>query len=324
MELPKHFDNLLTDTVNLPQGRLDDLDGKVDAIYAVLKKDDQVKALVTGKTPQGSWAQRTIIRPQNGKEYDADVLIHMKENTDWDSEKIKYLSELKAALVRAGYTCERHTRCVRVIYAADCHVDLVPYVDTTMGQMIVNADTGEWEGSDPDGFSRWMRERDEATGGNFRKVVRLIKFLRDHRDSFTGTRSIILTTVLGERVATVSLFRDPRAFDNVPCSLVTLIELLDEWLQGLSARPSIVDPSGTGVTFDHRWSDDSFDYFRDRIHTHASEMRDALDETDPQRSEEKWQAIFGDGFRGELPKATTNPFVGAGAAATSGRSGRAG
>lgn len=324
MELAKHFNNLLTDTVNLPEWRLNDLRDKVAAIYAALTNDILVGALVTGKTPQGSWAQRTIIRPQNGKEYDADVLIHMDENPEWANDKVKYLSEIKSALVRAGYTCERHTRCVRVIYAADCHVDLVPFVDTALGNMIVNADTGEWEGSDPDAFTRWMKERDEATGGNFRKIVRLMKYLRDHRDSFTGTRSIILTTVLGERVATIPLFRNPRAFDNVPCSLVTLIEALDRWLQAQDERPSIVDPSGTGVTFDHRWSDKSFEYFRDRIHTHADDMRDAFDETDPEKSEAKWKAVFGDGFKGELPKQTTNPFVGAVTTATSGRSGRAG
>ncbi len=324
MELAKHFDNLLTETVNLPKWRLDDLHDKVDALYGALTNDIVVGAFVTGKTPQGSWAQRTIIRPQNGKEYDADVLVHMDRNPEWEGEKVKYLSVVKSALVRDGYTCERHTRCVRVIYTADCHIDLVPYVDTELGRMIVNADTGQWEGSDPAAFTRWMKERDEATGGHFRKIVRLMKYLRDHRDSFTGTRSIILTTVLGERVATIPLFRNPRAFDNVPCSLVTLIEALDDWLQAQDRRPSIVDPSGTGVTFDHRWSDESVEYFRDRIHAHASEMRDAFNETDPQESEAKWQAVFGDAFKGELPKQTTNPFVGAGIAATSGRSGRAG
>ena len=43
-----------------------------------------------------------------------------------------------------------------------------------------------------------------------------MKFLRDHKNSFTGTRSIILTTVLGERVSEVKKIFTPDAYIDVP------------------------------------------------------------------------------------------------------------
>lgn len=190
MQHTGHFDTLLRDTVNLPQARLDQLSDRVGSIYDALLADAALGDLVIGKTPQGSWAHRTIIKPAEGKEYDADVLIHLDENYDWSDDKPEYINELYRALGRAGYA-DRHrkTRCVRVQYANDCHIDLVPYVTTWAGAKIVNRATGEWEDTNPQGFAAWMNERDTITNGNFRKVVRLMKFLRDHKNSFTGTRS---------------------------------------------------------------------------------------------------------------------------------------
>lgn len=332
MEHPGHFNAFLTNTVNLPPSRLDQLGQRVDTIYKALRADSEIGTLVTGKTKQGSWAHRTIIKPQEDKEYDADVLIHMDENDDWDSDKAQYIEQMYWALGRAGYT-DRHrkTRCVRVQYANDSHIDLVPYVTTWNGaQHIVNRLTGKWEDTNPQGFTAWMNERDDITNGNFRKVVRLMKYLRDHKNSFTGTRSIILTTLLGERVSSYASVFEPGAYGNVPKTLVKVVADLDDWLQTQWEMPTVSDPSSPGTTFNHRWSETSFQYFKKRIHAHAAEMQDALDETDPDASIAKWQALFGASFGPATSEANAgrSPLIlGAGVTslgASAGRSGRAG
>jgi hypothetical protein len=82
MKLDEHFNVLLKDTVNLSQFKLDLLDERVDAVYKALKADDQVGPFIIGKTPQGSWAHRTIINPVGDNEFDADFMLDMKENPD--------------------------------------------------------------------------------------------------------------------------------------------------------------------------------------------------------------------------------------------------
>jgi hypothetical protein len=330
MQQSRHFDTLLSDTVNLPQWRLDQLDDRVNSIYAAIKRDTVLGDLVTGKSKQGSWAHKMIIKPKPGKEYDADVLIHMTENTDWDDDKGQYIEQLYWALGRVGYSgkATRKTRCVRVQYANECHVDLVPYVSTAFGSRIVNKATGEWEYSNPEGFTSWMAERDTITNGNFRRAVRLMKYLRDHKNSFTGTRSIILTTLLGNQANYSTALYDPDAYRSVPNTLVTLVEELDTWMQARPTMPDVCDPSWPTTTFNHRWSQGSYSYFRERINAHAAQMRSALDETNAAESERKWQALFGDGFRrDDTASSSTNPFAGvavAGVATSSGRTGRAG
>lgn len=101
---------------------------------------------------------------------------------------------------------------------------------------------------------------------------------------------------------------------------------LDAWLQALPTQPSIPDPSGSGVTFDHRWEQSTYSYFRSRIHVHAAEIEEAYKEENKERSIELWQGIFGDGFKAPATTSSSAKFPAAvpATASTVGRSGRAG
>src|SRR5207247_1595375 len=212
MQLPDHFDVLLKGTVNLSQFKLDTLDSRVTAIYNALKADAELGEYVRDKIPQGSWAHRTIINPIGDNEFDADFMLLLAENPDWSGSPKIYIEKVYAALHRhsvyGGMPHSRKCRCVRLTYANSCHVDIVPYLKLSDGrQVIVNRDNDEWEDTDPEGFTAWMRDKDQIAGGNLRRVIRLMKYLRDHKNSFTGTRSVILTTLLGQQVsATMKLF----------------------------------------------------------------------------------------------------------------------
>lgn len=324
MQLIGHFNTFLKESVNLPDWRLTELSGRVDSIYNALQKDTEYGGLITGKIPQGSWAHRTIIKPKPDHEYDADILLCVDENSDWANDKAQYIEKLYWALGRAGYLSRhRKTRCVRVDYANDCHVDLVPYVTSWDGTHIVNRVEGTWEDTKPEGFTTWMAERDEMTNGNFRKAVRLLKYIRDHRGYFTGTRSIILTTLLGNRVSYWTKIADPSAYSSVSNTLVTLAEELNDWLQARPSMPEVEDPSSPGTFFTpHRWSEQSYQHFRNRIATLVPDMRAALDEPNADKSADKWRLVFGDDFKKETTEnKSASPFpahaAGTGAALSS-------
>jgi hypothetical protein len=332
MQLADHFDVLLKDTINLADAKLELLSERVDAIYAALKADDELGSLILGKTPQGSWAHKTIINPVGEKEFDADFMLDMSENSEWSESPKHYIEAVYAALGRnANYKTmprSRKCRCVSLVYANSMHVDIVPHLDLADGrEVIVNRDDDEFEVTHPQGFTDWMKEKDEIANGNLRKVIRLLKYLRDHKNSFTGTRSILLTTLLGEQVDQLNTISDSSYYSNVPTTLLHLIEDLDVWLQANPNKPSIADPSGSGANFDHRWSQETYSYFRDRIHVHAAEIRSAYEEADKDRSVKLWQDLFGDGFKGPKKEASAKvkfpPAVSA-APTIGGRSGRAG
>lgn len=331
MQLADHFDVLLKDTVNLSQFKLDTLNDRVDAVYKALTADAQIGPYIIGKTPQGSWAHRTIINPVGDNEFDADFMLDMEENPGWADSPKTYIDEVYAALHRhsiySGMPHSRKCRCVRIVYANSMHLDIVPHLNLADGrEVIVNRDNDEWEQTNPQGFTDWMKQKDSTANGNLRKVIRLMKYLRDHKNSFTGTRSILLTTLLGEQVTSLRALLDPGYYSNVPTTLLHVVKDLDGWLQARPVKPSIVDPSGSGVTFDHRWEQSTYSYFRDRIHAHAAEIEEAYDEPDKARSVALWQGIFGDDFKAPTTSSSSVKFPVAApeAASTVGRSGRAG
>jgi Second Messenger Oligonucleotide or Dinucleotide Synthetase domain len=300
VKLDDYFAYFLTNTVNLSQFNLDLLDDRVNAIYNALADDEEVGPYVLNRIPQGSWAHQTIITPPRTAEFDADFLLEIAENPQWSMHPKSYIEKVYAALERMSIyegKCSRKCRCVRVTYANSCHVDVVPYLHIANGrEVIVNRDQDDWEDTHPAGFTQWMANKDQITGRKLRKVIRLMKYLRDHKGTFRGARSVILTTVLGNQVEASKKIFDPNYYGSVSTALLHIVEDLDAWLQANPTRPSIVDPSGSGVTFDHRWDDDTYDNFRDRIHDYAAKMRAAYHESDRDASVELWQEIFGPSF----------------------------
>lgn len=205
-------------------------------------------------------------------------------------------------------TVTRKNRCVRVVYANSCHIDIVPAIERGGLEYVANYKDDQWERTDPEGFTRWMKEKDDLAGGNLRRIIRLMKFLRDHRGSFTGTRSVILTTLLGEQVSVFRTLGDAGYYKNVPTALFHIISDLDEYLWANPTKPMVMDPSGSGASFDHRWSQETYSYFRERVHAHAAEMKAAYESTTKDDSVAKWQELFGQGFKAPSTSESSTPF----------------
>jgi len=323
MKLIEYFNEFFAYPVNLPASSLDLLDARVDSITAALQASTSLQGLLVDTVPQGSWAHRTIIRPRRDFEFDADFLVQLEEQPDWNGDPQKYAQVVYDALKCHGVygtMTTRKNRCVRVTYANDCHVDVIPYVILGNGrQVIVNRTTNVFEDTDPLGFTAWLQEKDKAAGGNLRKVLRLLKRLRDHERAF-DIKSVLLTTLVGNIVES---WRAAGAdhYKDVPTALVHLVEDLDRWLQMHWTKPSVSDPSCPNTTFDHRWTQNQYEAFRTKIHALAPKLRAAYETEGVSASVTAWQGIFGDSFPSALsPKtASAAPAALTKAAATANR-----
>ena len=313
MKLLDYFAAFLRDTVNLSDEKLDVLALRVDDIEASLSLDGEVGPLVIDRINQGSWAHKTIIEPLPGDEFDADILIRLDETNTWDGPS-DYLRQLRAAFKRdTDYAdkVQKKNRCVRIRYAGACHVDVVPYVVRDDGTgWIVNYADDAWEQTNPEGFTDWMQSKDQIAQGNLRRVLRLLKYVRDSKNTFS-CKSVILTTIVGDRTQdwdAAARYRD------VPTALVTILEDLHEWLDLRPVLPPIEDPSCPGTYFHHRWDQEQYANFANQIERYAGWAREAFDEADRDRSLAAWQRIFGPDFKApatavseSLAKATVAP-----------------
>jgi hypothetical protein len=297
VKLVKHFDSFLDETVNLNPSRLDLLETRTTAIWNFLKKDPVIGPLLKARIKQGSWAQKTIIKPRPGGGYDGDLLLHLDPVPDWDA--CEYVGKLYTALGKTSiYEGKRHrrTRCVYIDYADDCHVDLVPYVERNGSGYITNRKTDEFELTDPQGFTGWLKDQNRITNGHLLKAIRLLKHARDITYGF-NVKSLIVTTLAGERFSATTPILEAGCFSDVPTTLKTVVDKLDDYLQANISMPAIVDPGGTNDRFDDRWDQDGYAAFRTRFHTLREKVDDAYDAATVAESETKWQLVFGTDFK---------------------------
>jgi hypothetical protein len=303
VKLLAYFKAFLEDTVNLDDTRLAALDTHVAAIVTCLTDDSTLGQLVEDHIPQGSWAHRTIITPVGNHEFDADFLLLLTEVPEWSASPKTYIQQTRAAFRRSSTyrdKVRKKNRCVRIGYASDCHVDVVPHLVLADGrQVIVNYDEDKFEDTNPQGFTDWMKQQDDLAQGNLRKVIRLMKHLRDYKQTFK-VPSVILTTLLGERV---QAWDNETRYADVPTALKNLMADLDTWLQLYPTMPPIEDPSCPGTFFNHRWDQDEYANFCTKITLYSRWVQEAFDQQDKPSSLAAWQKIFGSDFK--APATTT-------------------
>lgn len=297
MKLVSLFADFLRDTVNLNQTRIDTLETSVDALKTFLREADWGGSIRTFEE-QGSWAHDTIIKPVDGGEFDADLLVMVNPVKGWSAAD--YVQKLGAAFA-GSKTYEDKAKtweyCVTITYAAEHKVDIAPCVVDrryTGSLEVCNRPKNAFEQSEPVAYTDWLKEQNGYSGSNsFRKVTRLLKYLRDIKTTFTCP-SVLLTTLLGQEISWLD--KDSDAFADTPTTLRTLMGRLDDRLQQHSTKPKVLNPKLTSEDFADLWTDEQYTNFRAFIHKYRGWVDEAYSQEGRAESIKAWRRIFGDAF----------------------------
>lgn len=296
MSQSSDFRSFFTEKVNLNQGRLNLLSKRISAIENFLTKDEVFSEHVAEVVPQGSFAHGTIIKPVGNKEFDADILVPLDEVDGWAA--CDYVQKLYEAFGRsATYKTmrSRKKRCVTIDYAGDFHIDVVPFVTRYGETYVANRITDQFELAAPDEFTGWLEGKSRITNGNLVKIVRLLKYLRDHKTRYT-VPSITLTAALAQSVSESTKLTNPDAYKNVANTLRTLADELSSQIATHPLDPPYIADPGTGQNLADRWESDNYQTFRTRFTSYAEKIGEACDETDYDEAVKIWRDLFGPDF----------------------------
>ncbi|WP_430404264.1 SMODS domain-containing nucleotidyltransferase [Fluviicola sp.] len=177
--------------------------------------------------PHGSVRILTTVKPFGKDEFDLDVAVHLASNVYHTPQRI--FEELKRCIgeyAKAhGLKLKIKKRCVRLDYAGDYHMDILPGVqesDYDRNKIKVpDRELGDWVSSNPRGYADWFIAKanlvkesllekalraenlpvdDFKNKKPLQRAVQLIKRYRDiyfqDNDEYK-TSSIILTTIAG-------------------------------------------------------------------------------------------------------------------------------
>lgn len=287
----KDFNEFLREHVNLNQARVDTLQKRVSILDEYLSEKSSLADIFDGEViPQGSFAHKTIIKPYTGNDFDADVLLPMEEQSDWEPKK--YIIELHKDLQSSSKYVDKVSlgkRCVTINYANDFHIDVVPFVERADGlNYITHRLDNEFIRQDPVAFTQWIKLKAQTTNGHLSRVIRLVKYLRDR--SSIDVPSVVLTALLAERV---SVFASAEDYPNVATAFTILLEALNEYI-GFMASPPFIDDHAGGNLAD-RVTQTDFQNLKSQVRTWAGKARKALD-ADGNDSVEAWQKLLGLSF----------------------------
>ncbi len=296
MKRVEDFNEFLSDHVNINQNRLDKLNDHVAAVTTHLSRHLDAFEKVER---QGSYALRTIIKPKDNREYDADILLFMKYRQG--KKPAEYINDAYNCLRDHGTyrdMVHRKTRCVMVDYAGDFHLDIVPCVEVNGQRHICNNKTNQFEITDGTGYRDWFNRKTQITNGNLKRATRVLKYMRDHKGNFTAP-SILLTTLIG---MSVQDNEGDTHFKTVPDTLMTVCNRINAFLQANPNQPEIRNPALRQETFTRHWDQNKYRNFREKFDIYTGQVNDAFNETDPQRSVQKWQKLLGEDFGKSVSK----------------------
>ena len=280
----------LRDEVNLNQARSDRLETAVSAVDAYLK--DHLPGYQKMER-QGSYALGTLIKPvDDNDEYDADIQIVMTPNPRWEPRD--YVLAINRALAGNKTYADKlrlKTRCVTVDYAGDFHLDVVPRVTINGKHCVCNRIDNKFEQTDGNGYRDWFNEKNRITKGNLKRVVRLLKHLRDHKNSFSA-KSILLTTLAGNTIRPDD--EGTVAVSTVANTLETVLSRMNDYLQQHPNMPEIKNPVLPTENFNRHWDQRRYANFRNRVQTYARTGRQTQDQLAAEKAIERWQELFGD------------------------------
>ena len=161
------------------------------------------------------------------------------------------------------------------------------------GQYVCNKVDNQFEQTDGTGYRDWFNEKNRITAGNLKRVVRLLKYIRDHKNSFTA-KSILLTTLAGDTIkssdagtGTVSTLAD---------TVETVLTRMDGYLQQYPDMPTIRNPALPTETFNRHWDQRAYANFRSRLREYARTAKKAKSERSSEKAIKLWQGPFGETF----------------------------
>src|SRR5262249_31356166 len=248
---------------------------------------------------QGSVAIDTAIKPlKENDEFDVDAVFllnvaKLPSSRQTPHEIIAWIAErLRTHRHYEGKVHER-PRCVRIGYAGDFDVDVVPARLVGLQSDVIEIPSKKegWRRSNPKGYVDWALGVDAASEGRFVRVVRLVKYWRDARfGADSKPKSIILTTLLGQHM--------PRRSASTAEALVIAMERLSSSLESAIFVPPVLNPSLRDEDLARDWTQAAFELFCERFATATQRARTAyeLAKANRDRSTEAWVALFGEGF----------------------------
>ena len=274
------IDDLLAraaEKLQLDKSRKEKIESSYQAVQDVLEKDEPFfKNIEFEVYPQGSVRIGTTVKPIGKNEFDLDIVLHIRNRKYEEINPMTVYNELKRTLKDNEIYREKvklKTRCVRLDYAGDYHMDILPGCqhsnNDTNKIVIPDRELKTWLTSNPRGYADWFIGKANSVQQTLlekayasedlppdkfalkkplQRAVQLIKRYRDiyfEKSTDYATPSIVLTTLAG------NLYQGQESIFDTIDSIVSQINAKINLSR--AKRFKVVNPVNSEEDFTDKW-----------------------------------------------------------------------
>lgn len=276
-----------------------------NALRDKLAGHETYKAVHVDTYLSGSYARNTALRPRraNGTLRRPDVDIIVITNHTHDDLPSDVIAKLRRALKQVGYEeIESNRRSVCVKLGA-VEMDVVPIIEDRWNPgrwLIADKSEERWIETNPKGHTEWAVRVNKKANGNFKPLVKLLKWWRrENLPHLRRPKGFIIETLVAELMD----YKES-SFEDLFIKLLERIQSEYEFTVAMGLVPHLEDPSVHGNNVFSRVKADEFKRFYDQAVSHAALARRARQEQDADKALALWQKVFGDRFKNPSTKAT--------------------
>ena len=304
MEINNEIKEFMWKYININQSRLDNARKKCWALCEYLSNHLE---WFIGASYQWSMAYYTVIKPNpddENWEYDVDIAIKLKYNSDYDNNPKKYYEDLYNCLQWSDRYKDKVTdekeRAVRVEYGSndwEFHVDLVPMFEKDGKRWVIDHKNNQIEVSWWFSFRDWVNEQNNKTSIEWseekflKKIIRIFKFFRNQW-YIDEIKSVQLTLLLARQVDKLS----SDSFSSISRSLYSIWKSLKEELERceIVENLDLSNPKLHEEKFDRNLDDDKFQKFKNSVIDIVDTIIIAYESENEDESFNFWKGVFGD------------------------------
>lgn len=258
---------------------------RYQTISDTIQDDEVFKNIELRIYPQGSFRLKTTVKPIESNEYDLDFVVELPQNDRMMPQELyDHIYRILSTDGIHNSMMERKNRCVRVKYANDFHLDIMPgkAINRATNEIIVpDRELRNWyHHSNPIAFAEWFEnqaktqiraifERGKAYASAepitdqelvvrlepLRRAVQLIKRYRDiycKRTKKEAVRSIVLCTLMGH---ISSEYSDEFSI------MIDFCRYVNSLIKSAGGKPFTVRNPVADEVLTEKWQEDIQNYF---------------------------------------------------------------
>ena len=262
-------------------------------LRSLLQSDEEVSKTEPNTYLAGSYGRDTAIK--DIKDVDIILLINLDRTKTPPAHVVAWLQGALQQYEATYPTITAQGRSVQATTKSGFQLDVVPSVamsHRTGPIWIPDRDAGQWVASHPRGQIDFGVQRNAATNGYYKPLVKIMKHWRDRLSPAAAqAKSYIVESLVAQYITLA-----PSSYAQGVVTILRGIDIAYQPFVAAKIVPSISDPGYSSVNVAKRWKFNEFAAYMENVAASRKIAESALNETDKDRSITLWRRLFGPAF----------------------------